>query len=90
MMTISANFIGLPGDAKDRRANEIFKKYRGRFGNTGTFMETGERDVEYDVPNKHADTCVAELKAAGFKVIIGKAAIGKYFIERFTKIMGEP
>jgi hypothetical protein len=81
-MIISANFIGPPGGKLDKLANQIFEQHGGRAPDgrvTGTFLDTGLRHVDSDVPNKKADACQAALKAAGLNVIVGRKAVDKWF-----------
>jgi len=82
---IAALFIGLPGDARDVECCDIFERHGGEFVNSGSFVETRERDVEYDVPRQSVRRCVDALRAAGFDVAVGAAAIREYWEEQLGR-----
>jgi hypothetical protein len=68
MTSITALFFDLPGSATDKVCHGIFETYGGEFVGAGTLLASGERDVQYFVPNDRAEECRATLKKAGFRL----------------------
>jgi hypothetical protein len=68
MKTIFAYFTGSPGGKLDNQAHAIFKRHKGKFCGSGTFLDTNQRDVQYDVAEQNVKPCVEALKKNGFQV----------------------
>ena len=68
-MRITAFHFGAPGGPLDKNADAIFEAHEGRSIGRGTMLGTGERDIEYEVPNDNAERCFAALKSAGFRAV---------------------
>jgi len=82
---ITAFFIGLPNSDLDLTCHDVFEAHDGEFVNCGTLVETRERDVEFHVPIDRARACVRELRARGFRVVVGQAALERYYVEQFSR-----
>ncbi len=67
-MNITVYFFGGPGGMLDKAARHIFESHGGRNIGAGTFLPTGERDVEYDVPNDRVLACREALEKAGLRL----------------------
>ena len=67
-MYITAYHYSGVGSEEDEEIHQIFRAHDGSPAGSGYFFPTGERDIEYLVPGRHAKACVAALKAAGYKV----------------------
>lgn len=67
-MMVFAYFHGGPGGALDKAARHIFDGHNGRSIGAGMMMDTGERDIQYDVPDEQVEQCKAALEGAGFRV----------------------
>jgi hypothetical protein len=72
MMLVSAFFIGTPGDEKDELCENIFETHGGDHVDSGTFLETYERDVTYELSADKVEACVAALQQAGFKTLVSE------------------
>lgn len=67
-MKITAYFFGGPGDILDRAARGIFENHGGTSIGAGTMLTTGERDVEYEVPDDQAEACRTAIAKAGLRL----------------------
>jgi len=71
-MRVSAYFFGTPEDILDRTCHSIFNTVEGvtfvGSGNTLVGAATGERDIQYDVPDDRAEECRNKLKSSGFRL----------------------
>jgi hypothetical protein len=68
MISITALFNGGPGDEQDNHCRAIFEGHGGVLVGSGTWLPTGERDVEYVVPQGRLKACSAALEAAGYRL----------------------
>jgi hypothetical protein len=69
MSSLTVYFFGEPGNMLDKIAHAIFKAHDGDCIGARTFVPTGERDVQYDVPNARRGSCIEILKQAGFRFV---------------------
>lgn len=67
-MNITVYFFGGAGDPLDKAAKHIFRDHGGNPVGSGTFLPTGERDVEYDVPENRVMACREALVKAGLRL----------------------
>jgi hypothetical protein len=67
MTSLAVYFFGKPGHMLDKIAHAIFKAHEGDCIGARTFVSTGERDVQYDVPDARSGSCIEILKQAGFR-----------------------
>ena len=67
-MSVTAHFVGLPGDELDRRCHKIFEEHDGHVIGAGTLLATSEREVEGSIPEDRVEETQAALRAAGFRV----------------------
>ena len=67
-MNISVVFSGYAGDTRDVQCHNIFKTYKGDLNRGGgtMFGSPPKRDLEFNVPERHAEACLIALKNAGF------------------------
>jgi hypothetical protein len=82
---VAVYFVGGPGSEQDKLCNRIFEAHNGRFTDCGTFAETYERNVEYEIPIDKVDACVTALKAAGFNPLVGRRAVDAHFEQLLQK-----
>jgi hypothetical protein len=68
MIAITAYFYGPPDGPLDKTCHHIFEQHGGEFVGCGTFLLTGERDIEFKIPDKEVPSCRAALKRAGFRL----------------------
>jgi hypothetical protein len=81
---VAALFVGMPGCDRDVECHDVFERHGGEPGDSGSFLPSHERDVQYDVPADRARACVRELRARGFRVVVGEAAVQRYFVEQMA------
>jgi hypothetical protein len=74
MTSLTVYFFGEPGAMLDKVAHAIFKAHDGDCIGARTFVPTGERDVQYDVPGARLGSCIQVLKQTGFR--FGSASSG--------------
>jgi hypothetical protein len=69
MSRLIAYFFDIPGGGRDNEAHAIFRKAGGHYVGAGTFLATGERDIEYDFSDELSrKRCRTALKNAGFRM----------------------
>ncbi len=72
MIEIVIQFQGRPMDANDNLAIEIVARHGGHVHSGGTFLPSGERELEARVPEKNLIACLRELAThPAFKVRAG-------------------
>ena len=66
--SVTAYYIGMPGDPEERKADALFKKYGGRSVGRGTMIagRKPKRDIQYDVPEENVAALKKALRSAGF------------------------
>lgn len=67
-LTVSAYFQGAAGSPLDKGARSIMAEKGGKFIGSGTFLGTGERDIQYGFSDRRsARVAVDALKKAGYR-----------------------
>ena len=56
-----------PIEAMDKAARAIMESRGGDAVGAGTFLPTGERDIQYRIPADQVDDAVKALQKAGFR-----------------------
>ena len=68
--TITAQFIGAPGDQIDEKCHAIFEAHGCKFFNQGTWIDTNEREVEFIVDDDKIDAVTEALNALACSVCV--------------------
>lgn len=68
MTSVTAYFYGGPGGNLDKACRSIFEARGGTSIGAGTDLTTGERDVEYEVPDELVNDTKSALRRAGFRL----------------------
>lgn len=66
MKMVSAYFVDLETIDRGQQCREIFRRFGGVNGGSGTFILTGERDMQYDIPEDKVEPLEKALLDAGF------------------------
>lgn len=69
-LSVFAYFFDGAGSPLDQAAHHIFREHNGMSVGSGMFLageNSGERDVQYEVPIDRVADCVAALKKAGLR-----------------------
>jgi hypothetical protein len=81
---IAAVFVGMPCGDRAVECYEVLERHGGEIGDCGTMLGTLERVVECDVPADRVRACVRELQQRGFRVVVGRAALRRYYEDLFA------
>jgi hypothetical protein len=69
MVNVTACFRAAPGSDRDKECHDIFKRNGGVFVGSGTSLETGDRDVEFEIPKENLAAVREALRNANFEII---------------------
>src|SRR5208282_4713278 len=68
MKSLSVYFFGQPGGELEKTLHRVLRRHRGKFIGQGTTLSTGERDVQYDVPDDEYEFLKRHINRLGMSM----------------------